>query len=71
MGAIHNAIEDLLNEYDVARIIGLSVASFRRWRFLRRWPKYIKIGAAIRYRDVASWIEAQASSTPAVAEVDQ
>ena len=48
-----------LNEHDVARITGLSVASVRRWRLLRQGPKYIKIGAAVRYRpeDVAAWLE--------------
>jgi predicted DNA-binding transcriptional regulator AlpA len=48
----------------VARITGLSVASVRRWRLFRQGPKYIKIGAAVRYKaeDVAAWI---ASSPPA------
>jgi len=61
MGAIHNAngIETLLNEHDVARITGLSVASVRRWRLLRQGPKYLKIGAAVRYRteDIRAWLE--------------
>jgi predicted DNA-binding transcriptional regulator AlpA len=59
MGAIHNAIENLLNEHDVARIIGLSVASVRRWRLLRIGPKYLKIGSAVRYRaeDLQGWLE--------------
>ena len=58
MGAVHNAIETLLNEHDVARITGLSVASVRRWRLLRQGPKYLKIGAAVRYRpaDVSAWL---------------
>ena len=61
MGAIHNAIHSLLNEHDVARITNLSVASIRRWRLLRQGPKYIKIGAAVRYKpeDVASWLESR------------
>jgi predicted DNA-binding transcriptional regulator AlpA len=42
-------LDALLNEYDVARITGLSVASVRRWRLLRQGPKYLKIGAAVRY----------------------
>jgi predicted DNA-binding transcriptional regulator AlpA len=50
MEAIHNAIENLLNEYGVARITGLSVASVRRWRLHRQGPKYLKIGAAVRNR---------------------
>src|SRR5262249_55069133 len=44
MAAVHNPIETLLNEDDVARITGLSVASVRRWRLLRQGPKYLKIG---------------------------
>lgn len=61
MGAIRNAIQDLLNEHDVARITGLSVASIRRWRLLRKGPKYIKVGAAVRYRseDVAAWLDSR------------
>jgi predicted DNA-binding transcriptional regulator AlpA len=63
MGAIHNAIENLLNEYDVARITGLSVASVRRWRLFRQGPKYLKIGAAVRYKpeDVSAWLESRPS----------
>jgi len=49
MTTSNNIIETLLNEHDVARITGLSVASVRRWRLLRQGPKYIKIGAAVRY----------------------
>jgi predicted DNA-binding transcriptional regulator AlpA len=54
-----NTPEKLLTEHDVARITGLSVASVRRWRLLRAGPKYLKIGAAVRYRpeDVASWLD--------------
>ena len=58
MGAINNALTTLLNEYDVARVTGLSVASVRRWRFLKQGPKYLKIGSAVRYRpeDVTAWL---------------
>jgi predicted DNA-binding transcriptional regulator AlpA len=54
-----NTSEKLLTEHDVARITGLSVASVRRWRLLRAGPKYLKIGAAVRYRpeDVAAWLD--------------
>ena len=54
-----NTPDELLNEYDVARITGLSVASVRRWRLLRQGPKYLKIGAAVRYRsqDIAAWLD--------------
>ncbi len=58
MESLHNAIEALLNEHDVARIMGLSVASVRRWRLLRQGPKYLKIFSSVKYRpeDVAAWI---------------
>jgi predicted DNA-binding transcriptional regulator AlpA len=54
-------IEDLLNEHDVARITGLSVASVRRWRLLRQGPRYLKLGSAVRYRaeDIASWLSSR------------
>jgi predicted DNA-binding transcriptional regulator AlpA len=52
-------LEELLTEQDVARVTGLSVASVRRWRLLRKGPMYRKFGAAVRYRadDLAAWIE--------------
>lgn len=61
MGTVHNTIESLLNEHDVARITGLSVASVRRWRLLRQGPKYLKIGAAVRYKpeDITAWLESR------------
>jgi predicted DNA-binding transcriptional regulator AlpA len=54
-------LQSLLNEFDVARITGLSVASVRRWRLLRLGPKYLKIGAAVRYRpeDISEWLESR------------
>lgn len=56
-----NKLEALLNEYDVAKVTGLSVASVRRWRLLRQGPKYLKIGSAVRYRreDVIAWLESR------------
>jgi predicted DNA-binding transcriptional regulator AlpA len=61
--ATPNTLEELLNEYDLARITGLSVASVRRWRLLRQGPKYLKIGAAVRYTrgDVSAWLESRPS----------
>jgi predicted DNA-binding transcriptional regulator AlpA len=49
----------LLNEFDVARVTGLSVASVRRWRLFKQGPKYMKIGSSVRYRpeDVRAWLE--------------
>jgi predicted DNA-binding transcriptional regulator AlpA len=56
-------IEALLNEHDVARLTGLSVASVRRWRLFRQGPKYLKFGAAVRYKpeDISAWLESRPS----------
>lgn len=63
METIHNTPDSLLNEFDVARLTRLSVASVRRWRLFRQGPKYLKIGAAVRYRpaDIAAWLESRPS----------
>jgi predicted DNA-binding transcriptional regulator AlpA len=54
-------IGSLLNEHEVAGITGLSVASVRRWRLLRQGPKYLKIGASVRYKpeDVQTFLDRQ------------
>jgi predicted DNA-binding transcriptional regulator AlpA len=56
-------LDALLNEFDVARLTNLSVASVRRWRLLRQGPKYLKIGSAVRYRpeDISAWLESRPS----------
>jgi predicted DNA-binding transcriptional regulator AlpA len=61
MTTVNNTLETLLNEHDVARISGMSVASVRRWRVLRQGPKYLKIGAAVRYKpeDISAWLESR------------
>jgi predicted DNA-binding transcriptional regulator AlpA len=54
-------VQSLVTERDVARMTGLSLASIRRWRVHRQGPKFLKIGAAVRYRpeDVAAWLESR------------
>ena len=61
MATANNTLETLLNEDDVARVTGMSVASVRRWRLFRQGPKYLKIGAAVRYRpaDILVWLSSQ------------
>jgi predicted DNA-binding transcriptional regulator AlpA len=63
MGSVNDTVERLLNERDVAFIIGLSVASVRRWRALNEGPKYIKIGWSVRYKlhDLLAWLESRPS----------
>lgn len=52
-------VEPLLSERELAAICGLSMAAIRRWRLLGKGPRYIKVGAAVRYRldDVNNWLE--------------
>ena len=39
-----------LNEKEVARILGLSVATLRNWRHLRKGPNYVILGSrSVRY----------------------
>jgi predicted DNA-binding transcriptional regulator AlpA len=61
MEDLHTVVQSLLTERDVARISRLSVASVRRWRLLKRGPRYMKIGSAVRYRpeDLVAWIESR------------
>ena len=39
----------LLNDKQVAQMLGVSVATVRRWRIFNTGPKYLKIGASVRY----------------------
>jgi hypothetical protein len=61
MGVVHTAIENLLNEHDVARITGLSVASVRRWRLLKIGPAATKIGSSVRYKPetLKQWLDSR------------
>jgi predicted DNA-binding transcriptional regulator AlpA len=70
MTTANNVLETLLNEYDVARITGLSVASVRRWRLLRQGPKYLKIGAAVRYKpeDISAWLASRPTGGEHIAQ---
>lgn len=61
MASISSEVQALLDERAVARLTGMSVASVRRWRLLRRGPHYLKLGSAVRYRpaDIRAWLERQ------------
>lgn len=73
--AVDHKIEALLNEHDVARVTGLSVATVRRWRLLRQGPRFIKTStapkSAVRYRigDVDRWLESRPAGGGLQAEV--
>ncbi len=50
----------LLNEHEAAYALGLKVATLRRWRWAGKPPRFLKIGAAVRYdpEDLDAYIEA-------------
>lgn len=52
---------ELLDEHDVATRLSVSVQTIRRWRMLRRGPKFVKVGFHVRYKpeDVAAWLNQQ------------
>lgn len=61
-----NTIQDfhkLVNDHEVARLLGVSTATMRRLRMQRQGPRYIKLGASVRYRpeDIASWLTSRPS----------
>ena len=61
MKTIGSELTNLLTEHDVATFYGVSVATVRRWRLFQQGPKYLKIGASVRYRpeDVSAWLESR------------
>ena len=52
-------MQTFLTEKDVAKQISVSLASLRRWRLVQRGPRFIKVGALVRYRpeDLEQWME--------------
>jgi len=60
-GSLGDIVLDLLTEQDVAKLLHVSLASLRRWRLLDRGPRFIKVGALVRYRpeDLEAWLAGQ------------
>ncbi len=50
----------LVDEIEAARILDLSPLTLRRWRWAGKGPRFVKIGAAVRYdlADLTTFIEA-------------
>lgn len=61
MGALPNTLVHLLNEYQVAEMLGVSVATVRRWRLLKQGPRFLKLGSLCKYRveDVSAWLDSR------------
>lgn len=51
----------LLSDREVADACAISVATLRKWRSQGRGPRFLKIGALVRYRpeDICAWIDGQ------------
>ena len=49
-----------LTEHDVAKQLGLSVATLRAWRLKGKGPRFVRFGRAVRYlaADIEHFIEA-------------
>ena len=54
-------MERLMNEQQVAEVLGRPPRTLRQWRYLGVGPRYLKVGAAVRYRpsDIEEWLRAQ------------
>jgi Helix-turn-helix domain len=46
---------------EVAEVLGRPPRTLRQWRYLNQGPRYLKVGATVRYRarDVEDWLRAQ------------
>ena len=55
-----------LTEHEVAKQLGLSVATLRAWRLKGRGPRFVRFGRAVRYlaADVEHFIEASVVDQP-------
>ncbi len=51
--------ENLIDEYEAAQILSLSVTTLRNYRHLRKGPNYHKLGSSVRYKlsDIMEYIE--------------
>lgn len=49
MTAVPNSLIHLLNEHAVAELLGVSVATVRRWRLTGNGPKFLKLGSLVKY----------------------
>jgi predicted DNA-binding transcriptional regulator AlpA len=55
-------MQPLVNEKQLSELIGMSVNTLRRWRWIGQGgPRFIKIGTSVRYdvADVKVWVERQ------------
>ena len=59
---------EVMDEFALADFLGLTVATLRKWRYLRSGPQFVKLGGKlVRYRreDVERWLAARTVPTGA------
>jgi hypothetical protein len=56
-------MQSLLNEEEVSHQLRVTVACLRKWRLLRKGPRYVKVGNRVRYapEDLTGWLATQPS----------
>ena len=56
---LHVSHDQLMTETETARLLGLKVATLRRWRWAGKGPRFLKLGGAVRYdpADLEAFIE--------------
>ncbi len=56
---LHVSHDQLMTETEAARLLGLKVATLRRWRWAGKGPRFLKLGGAVRYdpADLEAFIE--------------
>ena len=64
-------LEQLLNEKELAPLLGVSIGTLRYWRSIGRGPRYRKISQLVRYAptDVHEWLNRRPSGGDIEAEV--
>jgi hypothetical protein len=57
--AVRFPLPAFLTETQVAERLAISPRTLQQWRFVGRGPKFVKVGAAVRYSPeaVADWLE--------------
>lgn len=47
---------------EVAAYLGKPESMLRQWRYLKKGPRYLKVGHEVRYdwRDIDAWLDTQA-----------
>jgi predicted DNA-binding transcriptional regulator AlpA len=50
---------EVMDERQLSAYLNISVSTVRRWRLIRKGPKFLKIGVCVRYRreEVQVWLE--------------